>query len=262
MSTVLHTHDLHVTIGDKHLCSALNLRVEEGEFWCVLGKNGAGKSTLLHTLAGLRAPQKGSIDLCAQPLDRIRAEHLPHLRGLMMQHQHDAFSSTVLETVMASRYPFQTSLAWEGDADFRAAEAALRRVKMDWAADKDVAHLSGGERQRVALASLLAQDPHLLLLDEPTAHQDASSQLLVMSCVRAALAEDEASPQLGKAAIAACHDINLVARVATHVLVLGTERYWAGPIDEVLSVSVLEAAFACRFSVEATPSGAFYFPRT
>jgi iron complex transport system ATP-binding protein len=254
MSGVLLSMDsLRVDAGGKRLCAGLDMQVACGEFWCVLGRNGAGKSTLLRTLAGLLAPAAGQIRMKGADIGSIRIEALARWRGLMAQQQFDAFSSTALETVLAGRHPFQTGLGWENGEDLAAAREALSAVGLSGCADKDVTTLSGGERQRVALATLLAQDPELFLLDEPTAHQDAAAQLAVMRLVAQRVAA-------GKAAIAACHDINLVSRFATHVLILAEDRHWLGPAESTLSPATLGGAFGCDFHVAHTPQGKFFIP--
>jgi iron complex transport system ATP-binding protein len=255
LDCLLSTESLRVKAGDKLLCAGLNLRVSPGEFWCLVGRNGAGKSTLLHTLAGLIAPAEGRIFLEGTDIHSLKTDALARRRGLLAQQQFDAFSSTALETVMAGRHPYQMGLNWENGEDKALARQALASVGLSHCADKDVTKLSGGERQRVGLATLLAQDPDLLLLDEPTAHQDAAAQLAVMGLMQATI-----TGQTGKAVIAACHDINLVSRFATHVLVLADGRHWMGTVDDVLVPSILHEAFGCRFHLVETEQGRFFVP--
>jgi len=248
---MLQVESLCIDAGGRRLCSGLDLQVHSGEFWCVIGRNGAGKSTLLHTLAGLNTPREGRVLLAGSNIRSMAPAVLARRRGLLPQQQFDAFSSTALETVVAGRYPHLAGLGWESDEDRAAALHALAAVGMADCTGKDVVTLSGGERQRVALATLLAQDPDLLLLDEPTAHQDAAAQLAMMALVRS---------MTDKAVVAACHDINLVSRFATHVLVLGDDMHRAGPIDSVLTPVALQHAFGCRFDVLDSACGRLFIP--
>ena len=258
-SPLLHVTSLRVEAGSKTLCAQLDLEIYPGQFWCLLGKNGAGKSTLLHTLAGLLAPKEGSIFLEGDDIRGLRPTALAQRRGLLAQQQFDAFSSPVLETVMAARYPYQVGLGWESAQDKAIASHALAAVGLSDCATKDVTKLSGGERQRVALATLLAQDPNLLLLDEPTAHQDAAAQLAVMGLMQEILksADADASP---KAVVAACHDINLVSRFATHVLILAAGRHWVGPAETIMMPATLKEAFGCGFDIVETEHGRVFIP--
>ncbi|HEV2609130.1 MAG TPA: ABC transporter ATP-binding protein [Noviherbaspirillum sp.] len=251
---VLQVTGLRVQAGRKTLCDRLQLRVAPGEFWCVLGRNGAGKSTLLHTLAGLIDPVAGRIDIHGENIQGLSVETLAHYRGLLAQQQVDAFSSKVLDTVVAGRYPYQLGLGWDQEEDRTIALRSLAAVGLADAAGKDIMKLSGGERQRVALATLLAQDPDILLLDEPTAQQDAASQLAVMGLMR------ELSQSGTKAVVAACHDINLVSRYATHVLILANGRHWSGLASETLTADILGQAFDCRFELADTAAGRLFIP--
>lgn len=256
VSLPLVVRALRVEAGGKLLCSELNWHLARGEFWCVLGRNGAGKSTLLHTLAGLLAPAAGTILLQGENLTTIAPQQLARQRGLLEQQQFDAFSSRVQETVLSGRYPYQAGSAWDDAKDQELAQQALLAVGLADYHSKDVCTLSGGERQRVALATLLAQDPELFLLDEPTAHQDAAAQIKVMQLVQALT--DLAGRS--RTVIAACHDLNLAARFASHVLILGDGQHWLGPVAEVLTASILQQAFGCGFQTIHSEHGRLFVP--
>jgi iron complex transport system ATP-binding protein len=236
---ILRTDNLDVTLGGRKLISGLNWQVGRGELWCVLGQNGVGKSSLLYTLAGILKPSAGTISIENNPLDTLNVQTLATKRGLMPQQQIDAFSHSVLDTVLIGRTPFRIGRSWDSEADKTAAIAALAVVGMQGKIASEVMTLSGGERQRVALATLLAQEPELMLLDEPTAHQDVAHQLLMMGLIR--------DLSQSHAVVVTCHDINLAARFATHVLILAQDRHWIGRVNDVLDAGVLQQAFGCRF---------------
>jgi iron complex transport system ATP-binding protein len=247
MMTFLLTENLSVAVGERTLIHNLDWQVARGEMWCVLGQNGVGKSSLLYVLAGLLEPSAGRIVLDGANLHALPAGAMAKKRGLMPQQQLDAFSHTVLDTVLIGRTPYRVGRSWDSDEDRAAAEAALAAVGMADKQERDVLYLSGGERQRVALAALLAQAPELMLLDEPTAHQDVAQQLAIMRLARGLSRE--------RALIASCHDINLAVRFATHVLVLAEGRHWIGRADQVLTTEVLQQAFDCRFEEVQSDDG-------
>jgi iron complex transport system ATP-binding protein len=245
--TCLVTENLGITLGGKRLIDDLNWQAARGELWCVLGQNGVGKSSLLYTLAGLLQPTVGRVLLEGTSIDALSAATLARQRGLMAQQQVDAFTHTVLDTVLIGRAPYRVGRSWDSEEDRAAADAALAAVGMADKRERDVLFLSGGERQRVALATLLVQAPALMLLDEPTAHQDVAQQLAMMRLIRGLVQN--------RAVIVTCHDINLAVRFATHVLVLAEGRHWLGRAEEVLTTEVLEQAFDCSFEVVSSADG-------
>lgn len=212
-AVALGVRGLRVRAGVRVLLEELSVDFRAGESWCLLGPNGSGKSTLLHTLAGLHSPDAGSITLFGAALPDWNGRAAARKRGLLQQHHNDSFSAGVLETVLLGRHPHIGRFGWEGAEDLRRARDALALVDLSGAGERDVLTLSGGERQRVALAALFAQDPELLLLDEPSAHLDLSHQASVfehLSCLRTR----------GRTIVFATHDCNLAARFATHALLL------------------------------------------
>ncbi len=246
--SLLVTQHLQVSAGGKVLINDLNWQVKPREFWCVLGKNGVGKSTLLHVLAGLVPAAGGQVLIDGKPLPHVKTQELARLRGLLPQQHFDAFSYSALEATLIGRTPYRVGGGWDAEEDIALAIEALKRVGLEDKAGEDITHLSGGERQRVALAALLLQSPQLMLMDEPTSHQDVAHQLSMMSLIRELSASH--------AIVASCHDINLAARFASHVLVLAQGAYWQGPARDVLTTDILQQAFGCRFShidVEGVP---------
>ena len=239
---MLTTQQLCISAGKRSLINGLNWSVNRGEFWCVLGKNGAGKTSLLHTLAGAATPTQGSVLLSDQNTDELDALTLSRLRGLMLQSYSDVFHESVFNIVAIARTPHRSGAQWDTAADTAAVRHALQCVNLEEKMNADVTQLSGGERQRVALAALIVQSPELMLLDEPTAHQDVAYQLKTMHLLR------DLSQQHG--VIASCHDINLAARFASHILLIGDQQHWLGPLNEVLQAERLSQVFGCSFRRE------------
>lgn len=236
MTAALSCHGITLRAGRRELVRGLDLAVQAGERWVVLGPNGAGKSSLLAVLAGVRCAHAGVVQLAGHDINRLDGLALAAERALLTDRWLDPFSATVLDTVLTARYRFGLHATPEAEATARAALAALDCAELP---ERDVRTLSRGERQRVALATALLQDTPLLLLDEPTAHQDPRHQALVFERL-ASLA--------GRTIVATLHDINAAARFATHVLLLSGQGTWqAGRADEVLTTASLSALFGTRF---------------
>ena len=228
---------LTLRAGARELVQGLHLQVHPGERWVVLGPNGAGKSSLLAVMAGVRCSHAGDVLLAGESLGQYDGLALAARRALLTDRWLDPFSASVLDTVLTARFRFG---APEHEAIERAREELVRLDCADLL-DRDVRTLSRGERQRVALATALLQETPLVLLDEPTAHQDPRHQALVLQ--RLAQLTD-------RTIVATMHDINAAARFATHVLLLSGQGAWtAGRMDQVLTPEALSALFGTRFGV-------------
>lgn len=221
----------------RALVTGLDLVVQPGERWVVLGPNGAGKSSLLAALAGVRCADAGQVWLAGSDIAPRDGLALAAERALMTDRWHDPFAASVLDTVLTARFRF-------GGADAAAVQAArdeLARLDCGGLAERDVRSLSRGERQRVALATALLQDAPLLLLDEPTAHQDPRHQALVV---------DRLAQLGGRTVVATLHDVNAAARLATHVLLLTGHGAWtAGTAQAVLTPARLSELFGTPFGM-------------
>ena len=248
---LLDTDGLAVHIGGRWICRELSLCLMAGERLVVLGPNGAGKTTLLHTLAGLRNAQRGEVRLQGKALSAWPGKALARTRGVLPQREPDWFAATVMETALVGRHPHLSRWAWEGAEDARIARDALACMGLGAMAARNILSLSGGERQRLAIASLLAQQPALYLLDEPLSHLDLHYQIVVLEHL-SALVRD------GAGVVMVLHDLNLAARFADHVVLLdGQGRMVSGTVDAVMQADVLSMAFGHplhRHMIEGQPA--------
>lgn len=230
MSRLVETRQLSVEIADKIVCQGLDLQIESGQSWAVLGMNGVGKTTLLHTLAGLRSPQAGTIELLGKDIDQLSKRHIAQTLGLLLQDYEDAFPGTVMQTVLTGRHPHMTHWQWESAEDIAIATEALSFVDLKDFAERSILTLSGGERRRVALASLLCQQPRLFLLDEPTNHLDLRYQHQLLEGLSTQLKAQN------KSAIMIMHDVNLATRYCDHALLLFNDgSHKTGNCSEVIN---------------------------
>jgi iron complex transport system ATP-binding protein len=230
---LLSCEALDVAVGQRVLVRQLNLQIEAGTVTCVLGRNGAGKTLTLHTLCGLREPAAGTVKVQDRELAQWPRRDLARCMGLLTQSTDDPFPATVLESALIGRHPHIDFWQWEGDLDRSIARDALAAVSMQEFAERDVSTLSGGERRRVAIATLLAQDPQLLLLDEPNNHLDPHHQLDTLKLLRARADQ-------GRGVVMTLHDAGLAARFSDRVLLLFGDGEWlSGPTDEMLNAATI-----------------------
>ena len=249
------TH-LDVDIGNVVVTRGLHLNIEPGQCWCVLGRNGVGKTTLLHTLAGLRAYRRGSIELDAVPLQQLSRRQVARKLGIVFQHYDDNFPATVMETVLQGRHPHLRSWQWESAEDNHIARQALAQCGLSGYETRNIQTLSGGERQRVSIAALLAQDTQLLLLDEPTNHLDLHHRMRVLETLVSH------GKKTNRGILLVVHDINLAARYADHVLLLlGKGESRLGNKERILETTVLERLYSHPLTQIETPQGPAWLPR-
>src|SRR4051812_34965274 len=228
-ATSLACSALRVEVADRALVRGLQLTIASGAVTAVLGRNGAGKTMTLHTLAGLRPPAGGTITLDGETLANWPRRALARKLGLLTQTTEDPFPSTVLDSVLVGRHPHIDFWRWENDADRAIAHAALKAVALEDLAERDVDTLSGGERRRAALATLLAQNPEVLLLDEPINHLDPHHQLDVLKLLRE-------HSRAGRTIVMSLHDAGLAARFSDYALLLfGNGEWLTGPTSDVLT---------------------------
>ncbi|MGZ6139293.1 MAG: ABC transporter ATP-binding protein, partial [Myxococcaceae bacterium] len=226
-----------------------SLTVAPGTLWAVLGPNGAGKSTLLRTVLGLVPPLTGAMRLFGIPLDRWERRGLARRVAWVPQTFDGESGFTGLELALMGRSPHQGGWGLPGPRDLAVARAVLAELGISQLADRVVSRLSGGERRLLLVARALAQEPDLLLLDEPTAFLDLQHQAQVLERVRARV-------RGGLAAIAVLHDPNLAAAFADAVLLLRDGRVLGqGPAAELLDADRLGCLYGLGLAEARTEDG-------
>lgn len=248
---LLEARDLVVGRNGQSLARLGSWRLREGEVWAVLGVNGAGKSTLLRTLAGLLPPLSGAVILDGHPLGARRPRQSARLLGYLGPEETPALPFTVWELVLQGRHPHLTFAHGESLADLLRAARALRRAGLYRLRRRPHATLSSGERRRVSLATLLAQDPRVLLLDEPASALDLRHQRRVYRDLRALAAA-------GRGIVLALHDPTAALRFATHVLALDRGEVRAGRAADLLDAPHLSALYGTPVDLARGPSGPLF----
>lgn len=256
MSALLEARGLTVAAAGRVLCRALDLRIEPGQSWAVLGRNGAGKTSLLHHLAGLAAPAGGEVLLDGAALRRLPARARARSVGVLLQHSSPGFGAPVLDMVLAGRHPHLGALAWEGTRDLAIARRCMQTLDLEALADRPGDRLSGGELRRVEIARLLAQQPRLALLDEPLNHLDLAHRGVVMAALRDACV----GPQ--RALMMALHDLDLAYRACDQWLLLHGDGAWqAGPRARLADPELLGRVFGCRIARVDSELGPMFLAR-
>ena len=242
MSALLATTALTVSVAGRPLVESLALSVAPGSRVALLGPNGVGKTLTLHTLCGLRAPAAGGVALRGDDLRLLEPRQRARRVGLLLQEQEDPFPTTVLETALMGRHAQLGVWQWETAEDEAAALSALATMDLGGLAAREAGTLSGGERRRLGLASLLVQDPDVLLLDEPLNHLDPSHQFAVLATLKRLAAD-------GKAVVASLHDPVLAAQHFDSALLLhGDGRWQFGPAADLLTAPTLAALYGVAFA--------------
>ena len=238
-----------LSLGAREVLRDVGLEVASGEVVGLLGRNGAGKTSLLRIVAGGLAADRGVVRIAGRPQDSYARRDLARLVATVPQESYIPFPFSAGEVVLMGRTPHQPLIGFESGSDIALALDALARAGVAELADRRVTELSGGERQLVMFARALAQDPALLLLDEPTAFLDLRHRIDVLAVVA-----DFA--RAGGAALVVSHDLALVARACDRVVVLSGGRVLAeGRPGEILTPALIREAFGIEAEVLRAPDG-------
>ena len=229
---------------------AMSFQARPGELVAILGPNASGKSTLLKLISGSLAPLSGRIFLNGFETHSLPVKTRAQRIALVQQESRLLFPSRAWEFVMQGRHPYGGGLRFESEEDILIANNALAQVGAAELADRWMDKISGGEKQRVILARALAQQPLLLLLDEPTLHLDIGAQVDLLESLRRLAAQNRYT------VVVVTHELNLAGEYADQVVLLQRGKCLRiGPPATVLQREILEQVFQAPLSVEMTPSG-------
>ena len=227
---------------------SVTMLVPRGTFYAVLGPNGSGKSTLLRALLGMVPHAAGQAHVSGRLVSDWDRRALAREAGVVTQSESLAFPITVRELVAMGRYPYLGALQSERPADREAISEAMRMCDIDNLAQRFLSTLSGGEIQRTRMARALAQEPNLLVLDEPTASLDVRHEMEILELLRA-------SAGRGMTIFLITHHLDLAARFADRLLLLDRGRVAAeGEPGEVLQEETLQRVYEWPISVSHDPA--------
>ena len=249
---MLEVNGLCVNYGDKDALIDVSVDVDVNEMLGVIGPNGAGKTTLLRCIDGIVNPKSGEINISSKNLCRMKSRDIAKLIGYVPQISDEIPEATVFEAVLMGRRPY---MSWRPEnKDLETALAVMRELGLEELSMRNLHELSGGERQKVMIARALAQEPQLLLLDEPTSNLDLRYQLEVMGLLRARV-------DRGLSAVVAMHDLNMAARYCDRLLMLCRGRVYASGGRDILTQENIRQVYGVEVRINEDSDGMWIIPQ-
>lgn len=239
----------HLSCGyapNKPIIKDLSFAVEDGQFVGIVGPNGSGKTTLLRAIVGLLKAQSGSIMISQHHIEQLDRNELARKIAFVPQLMEPVDGFSVEELVMLGRTPYLERFSFESVDDLDAVKWAIEELKIEELKDRQTNELSGGEFQRVAIARALAQEPKVLLLDEPTSHLDIRFQVNICKLLRKLRSH--------RSIVATFHDLNLASHFCSRLVLLKNGELIAeGSPDDVVTPENIWKAYRIKVSIKSNP---------
>mgnify|MGYP000898528205 CR=1 FL=1 len=234
--------------GEVNILKDINLNFQAGSFVSIIGPNGSGKSTFLKNLSRYLEPQKGIVMLGDKDINKLSKKEISKKVSVVPQNILLEFDFKVKDIVMMGRHPYVNRWKGETEEDKKIVEKAMKYTNILQFSDRFYNELSGGEKQRVILAQALAQQPKVLLLDEPISHLDLQYQVEILDLVKRLTLKE------GMTAISVLHDLNMASGYSDIIIMLKEGRvYCQGKPEEVLTVENIAYVFNTNVSVSKNP---------
>jgi iron complex transport system ATP-binding protein len=225
------------------------VNITAGEFVGLIGPNGSGKTTLLRVISGVLPTRQGEVWLGGRKLREMGRRDVAKIVAHLLQDRALGLAFSVREVVLMGRSPHLSRFGGETECDLAIVERAMELANVSHIADRPITGISGGERQRAFIAMCLAQEPQLLLLDEPTSHLDIGHQLSILNLIRSL------SRQTRMTVVAVFHDLNLAAEYCDRLVLLDGGRVAvAGTPTEVLTAERIRNVYGAELLVERNPA--------
>lgn len=246
----IQTKDLALGYQNRNVIDAFNVEIPRESIVGLIGPNGSGKTTILRALAGLLEPQQGTVQINNTNLNQFSKQKRARLLGWVPQREAFSWSLNVEDIVTLGRAPHRGWLLPYSGHDREVVQKALARTELQPLARRSIDQLSGGEFQRVLIARALAQEPKILLLDEPTANLDIHHQIQVLDIVQELVNKERMT------AVIAIHDLNLAARYCDRLILINKGRARCkGSPEHVLSPENLAEVFNVDAQLYRDPHG-------
>jgi iron complex transport system ATP-binding protein len=238
MNNLIRLKNIFVGYNQRIVLKDISFNINRGDFLGIIGPNGSGKSTLIRAISRVLKPFSGKILLNNRDIYRLDPRMVAKNIAVVLQENAVNFSFSVLEVVLMGRSPHLGRLRLEGEKDFEIAKSCLSLTHTLDLAERDINELSGGERQRVIIAKALAQEPHLLLLDEPTTHLDINHQIEIFNLIK------RLNTEKGLTVVSISHDLNLAADYCKKLILLKDGRvYTVGSAEKVITPQTIKDVY-------------------
>ncbi|NRF90266.1 ABC transporter ATP-binding protein [Paenibacillus frigoriresistens] len=235
---MIKVENLSQSFREQQVLEDISFEIKQGEFLGIIGPNGSGKSTLLRLLSGIDPVKNGRVDLGGRLVSSYSRKELAKWLAVLQQDALPPVGFTVHEVVEMGRYPFQNWLGEEPADAEGLIDGIVRKLHLEPLIDRTIERLSGGERQRVSLAKVMAQQPRLLMLDEPTTFLDIGYQVQMMDYIKEWQRESELT------VVAVLHDLNLAAQYCTRLMVVHNGKLAAiGTPDEIITSGLISEVY-------------------
>ena len=243
-SSILQVQDINFSYDQDTVLHSISMDVSPGEFIGVIGPNGSGKSTLLKLLGGVLKPDSGQLHFKETNYLDYKQKQLAQSITWVPQEHPMAFNFKVSEIVLMGRHPYLSAFTFEGDGDVKIAHSAMERTQTLQFAQRNFNEISGGEKQRVVIAGAIAQEPELMILDEPTPALDIKYQIQILNILKQ-LNENQQTT-----IVLAMHDLHLASKFCTRLILLDEGRIFKdGTTEDVLHKEPIEKVYGVKVHV-------------
>jgi len=242
---MLEATNIHYAYDSQAVLRGVDMQVAAGEFVGIIGPNGSGKTTLLRTLGGVITPDQGQVHFEGKAVSDVSRTALARRMACLTQTVNVNLPFSVRQVVLLGRNPHLKRFQRIGPADEQIAQKAMTDAAVDDLADKFVTEISAGERQRVFIAMALAQQPDLLMLDEPTSHLDIAHQVRIYELLT------RLHRQRSLTVVIVSHDLNLAAEYCQKLILLDAGRVaQTGSAQQVIRKDILEKVYGTAVTVQ------------
>lgn len=246
---MLQADAISIRYEKKTIVHNFSFSIQEGEIASIIGPNGSGKSTLLKAVAKVIPYYEGDVSIRGTNLKSMRPKHVAQTMCMVSQKNEAPNDMTVRELVSYGRHPHKKWFETINHADMEIVDWALKRTHLTGYHDRTVSSLSGGESQRAWIAMALAQQPKVLLLDEPTTYLDIAHQHEILELVR------ELNQTLGMTVVMVLHDLNQAARYSDQIIVIQEgKRIMCGSPTCVMTPGMIRDVYQMDAEVEYAPT--------